>query len=217
MSHTQNRVAGADRKRQIVAVAGGLFAKKGYRGTTTREIADRAAVNEAILFRHFAHKEDLYWAVIESQCERHIAQQELRELLAGAPPQEALAVLAEGVLRTNLENPAAMRLYLYAALENHKLSHRLFRTYALGYYEILAEYIRKQIRRGAFRKVDPQLAARSFIGMVAQHYQNQELFGGKKYQRFDLRKVSKTLADIWLAGLERHNGISGRKNNGHRR
>ena len=42
-----------------------LFARQGFEGTTTRQIAERARVNEAIIFRHFPSKEDLYWAISE--------------------------------------------------------------------------------------------------------------------------------------------------------
>jgi hypothetical protein len=62
--------------------------------------------------------------------------------------------------------------------------------------------------------VNPRLAARSFIGMIAQHYQVQELFGGKRLDKFDPHKVSESLADIWLGGLTAPNGSHARKKNG---
>lgn len=215
MSRRTTRVPYADRREQIIGKALELFARNGYRGTTTREIAKRADMNEAILFRHFPRKEDLYWAVVDSKCGRPGDLQEFREMLNGAPPREALAKLAEEILRRNEADPSMTRLYFFTALENHKLSHRMFRTYALEYYEILADYIRTRIRRGQFRNVDARLAARSFIGMIAQHYQTQELFGAKRYQKFDSRQVSETLTDIWLGGLIAQNGK--RNGNGHRK
>jgi AcrR family transcriptional regulator len=201
MGHKTHRVPFADRREQIIGAALHLFARNGYKGTTTREIAERAEVNEAILFRHFPRKEDLYWAVVDSKCGRPGDLAEFRKMLNGAPPREALVKLAEEILRRNEADPSMTRLYFFTALENHELSQRMFRTYALGYYEILADYIRARIRRGEFRNVDARLAAQSFIGMVAQHYQTQELFGAKRYQKFDSRRVSETLTDMWLGGL----------------
>ncbi len=209
-----NRIPAADRREQIIGVAMRLFAHKGFRGTTTREIAMRARVNEAILFRHFRRKQDLYWAVVESKCCGPQSRQELRTLLKSATPREAMTAVAEEILRRNMKDPDLTRIFLYTALENHQLSHRLFRVYALRYYEILADYIRAQIRRGEFRRVNPQLAARSFLGMVVQHYQAQELFGGKRYQKFDPHQVSETLTDIWLSGLRAGNGNRARKGRG---
>lgn len=214
MSVKSSRIPSADRREQIIGVAMRLFAHKGFRGTTTREIATRARVNEAILFRHFRNKEDLYWAVVESKCCGPQRRQELRALLKSATPREAMTAVAEEILKRNMEDPNLTRIFLYTALENHELSHRLFRTYALRYYEILEDYIRAQIRRGEFRRVNPQLAARSFLGMVVQHYQAQELFGGTRYQKFDPHRVSVTLTDIWLGGLRSRNGKHVRKKRG---
>ena len=69
------------------------------------------------------------------------------------------------------------------------------------WYELLAAYIRRQMEEGKFRKVDPTLAARGFVGMVFHHYLVQELFGGGKYQSYDVEDVAQTMADLWLNGI----------------
>src|SRR5436305_15138384 len=64
--HQQIRMSGEDRRRQLIEVAIDLFSKRGFAGTTTREIALAAGVTEAIIFRHFATKQDLYAAILET-------------------------------------------------------------------------------------------------------------------------------------------------------
>src|SRR5436309_7181463 len=59
------RMAAGDRRLQIAQTAMRLFSERGFRGTTTKEIAHAAGVSEAIIFRHFATKEDLYSAIID--------------------------------------------------------------------------------------------------------------------------------------------------------
>ncbi len=89
------------------------------------------------------------------------------------------------------------------------------------YYEVLAEYIRRRIAEGRFRPLDPLLAARGFFGMVIYHSWIQELYGGKRYQKFSVQQVSTTLAQVWLQGMlsgleiepSRH---AGKSNNGKR-
>jgi len=49
--------------------------------------------------------------------------------------------------------------------------------------------------------VDPLLAARGFLGMVIYHSWVQELFGGRRFQDFNVQQVSHTLAKIWLQGM----------------
>ena len=63
----RKRLSGAERKRTILEAAREQFAKTGdIGGTTTKMIAQRAGVSEAIIYRYFESKEDLYLeAVVE--------------------------------------------------------------------------------------------------------------------------------------------------------
>lgn len=203
MPKKPRRFTARDRRRQILEVAMRLFARQGFKGTTTRQIAERAGVNEALIFRHYPSKEDLYWAIIESKCRigRRRAKI-LQELQSGQRDEDSFAAIAEDILQRNREDNTLSRLLLFSALENHRLSHRFFRTYVARNYEVLAGHVRRRIREGSFRRVNPLLAARGFLGMVIYHFLIQEIFGGKRYQRFNPKKVSRTLADIWLHGMQ---------------
>ena len=63
----KKRMSGEQRRSQIVVVAASLFSKKGFRGTTTREIAQKARISEAVIFKHFRRKRDLYKAIIDAR------------------------------------------------------------------------------------------------------------------------------------------------------
>ena len=54
------------RREQILQTAVTLFSQRGFKGTTTKEIAKAAGVSEAIIFRHFATKDELYGAILHS-------------------------------------------------------------------------------------------------------------------------------------------------------
>ena len=54
-----------DRHRQLLRSAIDCVARNGFGGTKTKDIAAAAGVSEAILFRHFATKEDLYHAILD--------------------------------------------------------------------------------------------------------------------------------------------------------
>jgi TetR/AcrR family transcriptional regulator len=217
----QARLPGQDRREQILGVAMDLFAHQGFRGTTTRQIAQASGVNEAIIFRHFPRKQDLYWAVIEQKCRDAGQRKELlrQRLSEHKPDREIFAEIAEDLLNRHRGDPSRSRLLLFTALENHQLSERFFQTYIAKYYEVLAEHIALRIGEGAFRPVDPLLAARGFLGMVVYHFWIQDLFGGKRHQKFDPHQVCQTLADIWLRGVqpgpEKRNGNSRNGNRTH--
>jgi AcrR family transcriptional regulator len=196
------RIASGDRRQQILEAATELFAKQGFEGTTTRQIAEKAKVNEAIIFRHFPSKEELYWEVIKHKCDMENGIARMRQLLGvERSQQEIFAAIAEDFLRRREADPGLSRLLLFSALESHSLSSRFYQTHIAAYYEALTEYIRQQIAAGKFRRVDPMLAARGFLGLIVYHSLIQDLFGGKKYQTFDVSEVSQTLAELWLKGM----------------
>jgi hypothetical protein len=90
-------------------------------------------------------------------------------------------------------------------LERHSLSQRFFRTYTTVYWDLLTKYIRGRMRDGEFRTTNPLLAARAFIGMVGHYNIMHSLLGPGKYPDFSDRLVSKTLARIWLSGMQNQN------------
>ncbi len=52
-------------RQQIINAARSLFSEKGYRGTTTAGIAEKAGVSEVTLYRHFQTKKDLFRVCLE--------------------------------------------------------------------------------------------------------------------------------------------------------
>src|SRR5713226_1005867 len=59
------RMAGGERRLQILRVAMRLFSQRGFGGATTKEIAMAAGVSEAMVFRHFATKKELCSAILD--------------------------------------------------------------------------------------------------------------------------------------------------------
>jgi len=180
-----------------------VFSRKGFAGTTTRELAAAAGLNEALLFRHFGNKEEIYWAVLEQRCRLGEGRRRMeRRIEENQPDFELFSGIAEDILERHREMPELMRLFLYSALESHSLSDRMFRTYSAQFYETLASHIEKRKTEGRFRAdLDSMLAARGFIGMVFYHHMVQNIFGGKQYQAFDPKRVAETLTEIWLRGM----------------
>ncbi len=212
LHQTNQRCRAEDRRQQILETATDLFARQGFSGTTTRQIAEHAQVNEAIIFRHFPTKEDLYWAVIEHKCQQGQGKRIVAECVAsGDTPREVFTNIASGFLRSRQQDSSLGRLLLFSALENHELSHRFFRVHIAELYEALGQYIREQMKAGVFRSdIDPLLAARGFWGMVVYHFLIQELFGGKHYHDIDVDQASATLTEMWLRGMLPRPGEEGR-------
>jgi TetR/AcrR family transcriptional regulator len=196
-----SRVPSDERRAQILRVATELFAQRGFNGATTREIASRVGVEETILFRLFPSKRDLYWAVIDAKTQSASGREQLEsQLYSDMDERKMFVAIAEDILERNTKDSTLTRLLLFSGLEAHELSQRFFQTYIATYFDVLAGYIQRRIRQGAYHKVDPLLSARSFLGMVFNYFLVQELFAGRPH-KFDIKKVSETLTDVWLNGM----------------
>src|SRR5512143_3804964 len=113
MTTPQPRFSSADRREQILEIATGLFAQQGFQGTTTKLIAEKSGVTEALIFRHFPSKEELYWAVIERKINCAAPLEHLLESLeAGGNDLEVLSRIAQQVLERRAEEPTLSRLLL---------------------------------------------------------------------------------------------------------
>jgi AcrR family transcriptional regulator len=201
MASPQVRVSAPHRKRQILTVATRLFARQGFSGTTTRQIAESAGVNEALVFRHFPSKEDLYWDVLEAKIQEAAPVVRIAETLASSPGLDVFERIAFEILERRAKDDTLSRLMLFSGLEDHKLARRFFGTYIADYYDRLAHHIERLMQAGDLRTTDPLLAARAFLGMVVYHSWIQDVFGGKHFYSYPLNEASHTLAEIWLQGM----------------
>jgi AcrR family transcriptional regulator len=153
------------------------------------------------IFRHFSNKEDLYWAVVASRIKAAGRQEKIHAYLdSGRPEREILAGIAESFLDRNDEDARLTRLLIFSALRNSKLADKFFETYMAGTYKLLADFIRRGVRLGKFRNVDPVIGARAFLGMISSHILLQELFGAG-LNGTSPRATGRQLADLWLNGI----------------
>lgn len=199
------RMAAEDRRQQIIDVAVQLFSQKGFRGTTTKEIALAAGVNEAIIFRHFATKHELYTAIMDRKAcslEVQAMQQTLKEALDSKNDRHVFTLLAYHMLEFHEHDDTAMRLLLFSALEKHELAEMIFRNHISRTHQQLADYVKRRIADGAFRRVNPLLAVRGFMGMLINQVMHRKFF------EFDApeaspnnRLLAEKYADMFLAGI----------------
>jgi AcrR family transcriptional regulator len=190
-----------DRRDDILIAAMELFSKKGFRGTTTRDLAYQAGVNEAIIFRYFNNKEELYSAILQHKAgENSDARcEELEQLASGSEDTKFFEAVGRAFLERHHRDATFMRLLLFSALEGHQLS-EMFVANMTGRNPI-AKYIQRRIDEGAFRSVNPELAARAFLGMFASFVLWQDVFGLKKTHPHDSTEVVRTFVSIFMSGI----------------
>jgi AcrR family transcriptional regulator len=157
------------RRQSIVDSAINLFAERGFRGTTTRELAATVGVSEPVLYQHFNTKKDLYTAILETQCEhqmKNVAEQ-LQPLMNAEDDEAFFKAIGHGILAWYLDDSRFIRLLLHSALEGHELSDLFYQNQVAPFYQVLESYLSRRMRQGAFRKQDLGITARAFTGMFA--------------------------------------------------
>jgi AcrR family transcriptional regulator len=191
-----------DRRQDILIAAMELFAQKGFRGTTTRDLAARAEVNEAIIFRHFSNKEELYKAILEAKMRQGESSrsEELKQLAESGDDVQFFEALGHTFLERHEHDTNFIRLLLFSALEGHQLSDMFLDS--MPERNPVAAYIQNRIEKGVFKPVDPYLAARALLGMFFMFVQSQELFGLKQKRSFDRKEVVQTFVSIFLTGIK---------------
>jgi AcrR family transcriptional regulator len=192
----------SEKRQEIIRAAIEVFARNGFRGTTTRDLAAHADVNEAIIFRHFNTKQELYRAILEEKVNqgRDVQCEENRQLVEGGDDRRFFETVGRQFLERHEQDSTFMRLLMFSALEGHELS-QMFLSSMAG-RDPLALYIEKRMDAGVFRRADPHLAARAFLGMFVAYIQMQEIFGLKNIKQFERNEVVETFVSIYLAGMK---------------
>lgn len=200
------RMAGEDRRRQILEVAMTLFSQRGFRGTTTKEIGAAAGVSEAMVFRHFANKSELYAAILDQKaCHTGTMEGiclELTDVMQRGDDAEVFEGIALGMLQHHEEDLEFIRLLLYSALEGHELFQMFWERNVRQMADFMRAYIHQRQQDGAFRRIDPLIVARMFTGTIINHSLANLLFDPQR-TLLDVpnERAAQAFSEILLRGI----------------
>lgn len=202
-----SRMAGDERRHQILHVAMRLFSEKGFRGTTTKEIANAAGVSEAIIFRHFANKDELYSAILDHKaCSSEFQNpfEKVAESVAAKDDYGVFYTMALNALEHHAKDADFLRLMFHSALEDHDLARTFVKNFIANVYEFLGAYISQRQADGAFRALNPRVAVRAFIGMFVHHSLNNILWDKEqKLLKISNEEAAHEFATILLNGIKK--------------
>ena len=162
----RRRVAGPERRALILAVARRLFARQGYHGTSTSEIARGAGCAEVILYRHFRSKQALFAAALADGA--RVVKGRLEEAIAlgGDDPFGALAP-AYARLAEDPAVPEVLRMRsLAVTMVDEPEVRATLEELAGGFRRTLAEAVRASQANGHIRAdVPPEHVVALFAGI----------------------------------------------------
>ncbi|MGH9107350.1 MAG: TetR/AcrR family transcriptional regulator [Acidimicrobiales bacterium] len=193
------RLDADERRAQIVALARRLFADGGYRTTTTRELAREAGVSDALMYRHFASKEDVLRAVVDQGIAGFAAMGPTASAGRELPLPERLRVLGRTFIDT-LDAEADL-LMLFAA--EHRLladDERLVTFIDLAASGLAAELAARAEAGDVRGDLDGYVFARSFMGALVAFVLLQRMLGMDRVHPMDPDHYLAELVEVYVRG-----------------
>lgn len=127
-----------ERRQAILEAVQGLFVKKGFDGTTSREMARAAGVSEALLYKHFPDKDAIYAAMRDSTITDELVK-EYGRILDLPPSSKTLVLLAQffisNVIKKRSNRADMSRLLVRSLLEDGKFALTFYSTITAGWLD----------------------------------------------------------------------------------
>ncbi len=138
----------ADARSQLLIAAGEVFAEKGYKAATVREICSRAHVNLASVNYYFGDKERLYIEAVKNARRLREAEAPLPRWSADTPPEKKLQTIIFTLLQRMLGADAApwqLRLIQREIMEPTKACEEMVQEAFEPYFENLLEVLKEML------------------------------------------------------------------------
>lgn len=174
-----HRMNSEERRRQLLAVAARVFGKKGFAGTTTKEIANKANVTEALIFKHFENKEQLYECVfteIKQDETFYNYLEEFRDAMLNEDDERVFETAGKLILHKHRSNRDVYRMVMFSMLENRQAVLHVLKKQMQPITNELVDYIKARTNAGYFNCADPELYTIGLFGMIGQQGMLGELF-----------------------------------------
>lgn len=200
-------------KQRIMQAAGPIFAKKGFRGATVREISDAAKVNLASINYYFGDKQQLYIDTVFLARQMRVQQVPFPKWEARTPAEEKLSSFVDLLLRRLMASqsmPWPVRLLMREIMQPTEACRQLSEEYFRPFFQALMSIIDEiagcqlplvQRRQIAFSIIGQCLYYR-FAGDVATM-----LIGETEIEeQFEIESLKEHIANFSIAAIR---GIAG--------
>jgi TetR/AcrR family fatty acid metabolism transcriptional regulator len=193
----------AARRGQILEAARRVFAERGFRRATTREVARAAGISEGTIYNYFEDKDALLMALLEELNETERRAEDFEEGMA-----TDFRGFLEGYLRRRMsliwQNREVFRVVLSEMLVDAGLRETYLRRVVEPTMRIGEENLRARVERGEVWETDAPLAVRAVAGAVLGVLVLGLLGDEEIGSRWD--EVSDALAGLLLHGLDAAEG-----------
>ena len=195
-------------KQRIMLAAGPIFAKKGFRGATVREISDAANVNLASINYYFGDKQQLYIDTVFLARQMRVQQVPFPKWEAGVAPEEKLRGFVDLLLRrlmTLQTMPWQVRLLMREIMQPTEACRQLVEEYFRPFFEALMTIIDEIVgaklppvkRRHIAFSITGQCLYYRFAGDVATMLMDES----ELEEQFDVEALTEHITEFSIAAM----------------
>jgi AcrR family transcriptional regulator len=196
-----------ERRNQILDAAALLFARKGYKGATIREIAREAGVAEGTIYNYFDSKHDLLislpqrisWPLVSS----FVKSARSRGSDKVADDEEQMARLLQASMSSMQQHTDAVKVLLaYIPFMDEEIQAQFLEQTTRFFTRIFdfEGFLQDRIEAGTFRPLDTAIVARAFVGMVLIFVLSQEILPGRKVIPMSYEEIAREIVQLFLYG-----------------
>lgn len=192
-----------ERPQQILEAAFRVFGSRGLHQATLDDVARAAGITKGTIYLYFPDKAALFSAMLKARVNDLLPPMEPSGGGRAPSTRRRLLMLA-GRLYRFFQSPAYLAMYrtmVGEASQFPEAAALLYREGILPANRRLAGVIQQGIAAGQFRKVDPMVAARAFVGMFQIFAVSQGLLGGQRIFPIPDRRIIRTVTEIYLRGV----------------
>ena len=184
---------------RILQAALKLFARKGYDGTTTKDLANSAKVAEGTLFRYFPNKKAI---LIEVATSGWI--EILTDLLTELSEMGSYKAISQVMRRRMLnmqENSDLLRVCFIEAQNHSELRERIQSEVIEKMTGVAEAFFETAMEKGIYRQINPKIVAQVFLGMFAIAGFSIETIIAPDASPKAMQEMAEGIADIFLHGV----------------
>jgi AcrR family transcriptional regulator len=186
-------------RNRILQAAQRLFARRGYDGTTTRDLAQAAGVAEGTLFRHFENKKAILIEVATKGWVE-ILTDLLTELSEMGSYKAVAQVMRRRMMRIS-ENADMMRVCFMEAQFHPELRDRIQSEVIMKMTDVAEAFFQTAMDRGIYRRTNPKIVAQVFLGMFAVAGFSHDTIMEPGASPQAMQEMAEGIADIFLNGV----------------
>jgi AcrR family transcriptional regulator len=184
---------------KILQAAQKLFARNGYDGTTTKELAEKAGIAEGTLFRHFTNKKAIL-VEVATQGWIELLTDLLTELSEMASYEAISHVMYKRMLRLG-DNYDMMRVCFMEVQFHPDLRDRIQAEVVSKMTDVAEAFFQTAMDRGVYRRMNPRVIAQVFLGMFVVAGFSHETIVQPGASPMEMKDMAEGLADIFLNGV----------------